>query len=538
MSRPSHLRLVAFSPNDYSLGSVLTRSDRSEIIRTDSIAAALSLLFQFPSYSDAYIVQEGFDPCHIELDYDHEERSVSELHVRLPNQNRSTCWKEGETISIRFEIFRRCFEFSTKVLGVDGETFMIVEAPEILVTYQNGRLPRTKVPSSERTKLPKCNGMGTDGKTIFQIEILELGVNAIKLKVDEGSPHDLGYFCFNEIQVPLRFLRSDGEFAGVFLLKPNTAIEYGAIFDLYRKIAYPHLKPRSEFSYGDLIKLYSDETGYLDKFETSDDAQKRELLIADVWETLSPAQHQVTADYITVDEKGQPAGASSVALGFTNSDRPVWVFHQLCAKTNPNLLEQSGDLYTWRAEYLAGRSENLDTIVWFDSRSRWLERIYVKFATQSRGAAKLLPVQVRRTEFLRNDGARTIAEGQTASFGHTQRYFAETDKTFGGIGPRYLNAARILDAIITLSEDDINSHSSAIAQKLMLMANLQSVELEVSVPHDKKDAFTLPYRELVNDVDRLCLFTKDSLVDFISSVEHSVAVTAKKKSQGEFGSAS
>ncbi len=44
--------------------------------------------------------------------------------------------------------------------------------------------------------------------------------------------------------------------------------------------------------------------------------------------------------------------------------------------------------------------------------------------------------------------------------------------------------------------------------------------------------------EKVIDVDRMFLFEKAGLVDFIASVEHSVAVTRKKKIRGEVGEAS
>lgn len=532
MKDRSHLRIVPFNPNDYSLGSMLTKENREEIKTPEDISAALSLLFQFPEHALVFLIYSDDEaPVQISLDYDHEERILSELYIKDPDVQSTLPQKMRGNVTVRFEIFRQCYEFESKVLSPFSDGLMVISPPEYLFVIKHRRLPRVAVLPEDHTRLPKCYGLSTDGVKKISFECVELGIKAVRLKGDLNDENNgllqMGFFCIEGCHIPVKVTRHSKNDA-VFALYPRNYVEYGAIFDLYRVLAYPYLRRREEFPSDDVLDLYSDKTGYFGKFQTDSDGAQRKELIKQIWEDIADDRHRITADYVTVDDQGKLAGASSAALAFMKTDRPVWVFHQLCARTSPDLLTQSGELYTWRAEYLAGREENLDIIFWFDSRSRWLERIYVKFVLQNEDVATLIPAAVTRNTFSAEHLPKQINCTNT-NYGKSKRTMAFIENTFGGSNPKFLNASGILDAIIAVSERATKDDVVAIAGLLASQAGSSSIDLEVTVPLNKKDLFSSPTVTPLDDVDRFCCFEKQSLIGFIACVEHSVAVTQRKQ---------
>ena len=542
MSRSSHLRLVPFSADDLSVAEVLVRSSQEVVSDPTLMAAAMSLYFQWSEISSCVLVRSERDsiPIEVVMDYDREDRNPSEIFIRIKSQAENIFFEVDQAITIRFELFRQCFEFQSKVIAVpevgatESTWNLISEIPDILVTYRQRRLPRVFVNAENLDVLPPCSLISADNsELISEVKVVEMGMSSIRIECSSIDGHSAHFIKFGCIQIPINCIRQNGTEA-IFALKAKTSSEVGSVFDLYRKLAFPDLRPRREFSSGTIADLYG-KTGYFDKFSTEQERGDRVAEIELTWERLLAVSHERTADYVVVDENENPSGASSASHCFNHDNSEVWAFHQLCAVATPNLLEHSGQLYTWRAEYLASRLENVKVVGWFDSRSRWLERIYVKFAFQKYRLDCLFPVSVSKKIFTRSIPQSDVRTSSWSSL-ETIRNIASTRKCFGGIGPAFLNASGILDAIV-MTDNSAESvmQLTQIGSALVAKSGAEEAKVEVTrlsgVEGNTCDE-DFDYGEKVTDVDRMFLFEKAGLVDFVASVEHSVAVTLRKKARG------
>ena len=109
MSKPRHLSLVRYNPEDFSLGEVLVRDSQQELKDANSINAAMSLLFQWSEEASALVILDDSKPIPALLDYDREDRAPSEIWVR--------CKKIAEFSGIPLSVsFSTTLEFSSKAL--------------------------------------------------------------------------------------------------------------------------------------------------------------------------------------------------------------------------------------------------------------------------------------------------------------------------------------------------------------------------------------------------------------------------------------
>lgn len=535
MANPSHLRLVPFNPSDYSLGEVLVRESQEKITDLKVIGAALSLYFQWPEESRALMIVGSRESFDIFIEYDREERVPSEFKIlfRRP-EDLNEAQVTGEVL-IRFETFRQCFEFTIDEVAVNADAVadpswhIIVAPPTELLVYKHRRLPRVSLSESDRELIgPVEVQYAADGKST-PVKLIEMGMKSVRVMGVDFHVGEPVRIKLRGQTLPVKVLRQDMDYV-IFEFKVNSAGQVGQIFDIYRLVAFPHLRPRHDYTNQQMAQLYSD-TNYLGKFTTDEAYGERVHALAEVWDEVSKAQHSLSADYVTIAEDGSLAGASSCSLAFHYEGRDLWIFHQLCAKTSPNLLAQSGELYTWRAEYLAGRTEDLGAGVWFDSKSRWLERIYVKFAFHKGNNVRLIPVSIFRRVASRGEPVEGV-EVNTIQIGKYVRAMVDSREAFGAVNPGFLNAANILDAIVCLKDCEagtINDFVTSLCEKIGQDQRL----FELTIPIERSEQFTqLPNDQKLTDCDRLCLFHKSSLVDFISSVQHSVAVTKRKKTAG------
>jgi hypothetical protein len=541
MARPSHLRIVPFDPNDYSLGEALVKQNQEAVSDVKFIGAALSLAFQWPERTMAALVLPGKAPISITLDYDREDRSPSELWVRLDAGAEKPSLSEKAELIVRWETFRQCYEFRATILAaipaapVESPWHFIVGAPETLFVYKR-RFPRVLVTQELRENLPACSArIGNEPRDVNP-DVLEIGTKGIKVRNFGLRQGDIFNLKMGAEDVPVAVERLNGEEA-ILGLNPSTFNHVGAIFEYYRAAAMPNLRHRSEFAIDRILELYH-RSNYLGKFKSGEDPQKRLDDIKKSWAAVGNSP-EFTADYIVVDDAGEPTGASSTSLSFKFKEKSVWAFHQLCAQKNPNLLEQSGQLYTWRAEYLAARTEDLDVIGWFDSKSRWLERIYVKFAFHKYRMECLFPVAVYRKQVFKGASGDSLPMPETESlaYGEARRIFHDANDQIAGLNPKYLNASGILNAVIDFSKKPLSSNAEKTAQSVLAKAEAESELIEFTGLGEASPGFLSAGAEKVLDVDRMFFFSKDGLVDFIASVEHSVAVTSRKKLNGQSGEA-
>lgn len=527
MSDSRGLRLVPYSPSDYSLGEILARNDGFTTQNSAQISAALSLYFQWEESRYAAILfdQAQFVPCI--LDYDRDERQPSELRIQFSSVIEAPRYEAFQKVSIRFEVFQVCYEFTAEVLAVSTQPQedgwgLIISVPIALTVFKARRMPRLELTKEAVVEL-KGSTWTADGESSITIEVTEIGLKGISaraslesLKSSKGNLTILG----NSFQAEL--IRTCAQRA-IFVLNPKDGAEYGIYFDVYRKFAYPHLRPRTDFTPQQGIELYRN-TNYFQKFLTEKDAASAYAEIQKTWELVASGTHETTADYFVVDDKNSPVGASSATLAFFKGEEPMWVFHQLCSIAKPDYLDHTGDLYTWRAEYLAGRPEMLSAGVWFDSKSRWIERIYTKFIMQRNGKSQIFPVKlnkIRKLTSINQDSKFTISK--TINLGRAQRVIVQSDLGYAGVGPAYLNASRTLDAVICINVEHKKLHLIDLIPEELSSRATESIEV-TSLVNTVLDFES----EEIEGTDRFCLIMKDDLIDFMSSVHHTVAVSKKK----------
>jgi hypothetical protein len=144
--------------------------------------------------------------------------------------------------------------------------------------------------------------------------------------------------------------------------------------------------------------------------------------------------------------------------------------------------------------------------------------------------AKLMPVQMLRCQFEAHfDDAASVEQ---FDIGQVKRHMVDLDGVEGGINPRYLNASSYLEVLIAVGEN-VKSRIEGPKRAggvLARAAGKDSVSVATIVPADT-DAAALQGTRLTPD--RYCEFDKKDLIDFASTIEHSIAVTEKKLSHGQ-----
>jgi hypothetical protein len=539
MSNESSVELIPYRPNDYSLGALLVRGSDNPMIDEQSRSAVFSLYFQWPEYSSCLLMRSGSEEeIEIQLDCDREERSLSELRVKFQDQSKNAesqlKWIFGEKVLIQITLFRQIYTFKTEIISEKGSQKnswdLIVKVPVSMEFYKQVRLPRVKVTDKNRGVLAEGFLITDSAHINIEFKWLELGMHSMKIECSHSLTDRAQCLRVGKLSVPIA-LESKKENHYIFNLNFSCGKDAGEFFDIYRLIRFPGLEKRSQVKNAEMLQLYQ-ETGYLAKFDSSSGLETFSQDCFELWDGLQSLEHQVTADYVVVDDDHKPSAASSVVWGFVEGEMPIWVYHQLCAKKNPNLLERSGDLYTWRAEYLASRPEELKVIVWFDSRSRWLERMYVKAVLSQSSLGQLYAVNVVKVIV---DQKRDYQPEEFIEWGHnkTSRNILKHEICLAGFGPNYLNISNLLNSIVYVSDSvDLDIITNA-SEKLLKKNNKNEMTLEVTTKYINKSDFKNISGEIVQTTDRLAQFNKLALIDFVSSVDHSIAVTKRKKEMDE-----
>lgn len=526
------LSIVKFNPSDYSLGDILIRDNTCELGEPSKVSAAFSLYLQWPEHRRAIIYSnsnsDSQQDCIMSVDLD--EREPSYLFIKTIERPNSDLRAVDKTkFAVRFEVFRSCYQFSAEIVDTfsqDGETTHVVEIPKSVTFIKSRRLPRVKIDATNVHLAPRVTWRSNEFETSSDLNLKEISMLSLSAETELLPPLGKGVIAYKEHQIPGEIVRRKGNQI-IVSIQCETSAHAGSIFDLYRLVAYPYLRDRGEFPLSVAVNLLK-ETGYISKYN-SDAAQRRsEEMIEESWARLSSCRNDFTADYYTVDDAGQPTGMSSTTLAFKRGEKDIWSFHQLCAMTDPSVLERSGALYTWRAEYLAGRPEDFCVFSRYTSKSRWLERIYTKFAGGSSSEVRLQAIksyQIPANE-VKSSGTKPV-QVRRIKFGNSFRIIAECEGAIGGANPGMINAADNLDAAFKFDgpsdADSVLAVGEAIFKetggaldRIFLTFNDSGTQVPAGA-HESK-------------VDRIIFFSKSSLADFIGCVEHSIAVTRRKLS--------
>jgi hypothetical protein len=528
----SELKIASASQHDYQLGDVLLSAKTRYIQTNNEISAALSLYFLWPKYRNAMIFvrkTNEFISCRMERDID--AAHIDLIFIHADAQVDTLVDVHSKKVRIRFEVFQICYEFCSDIVAYGhGDSSVpwaiAVSAPSMIQIFKDRRLPRCKVPPDMRTKT-QLFFMIEDraiGETSYALVVNEISMNSICVEpVASWTTGLSGHVCIDEVRYPATVSRLSSSGA-VIEMRFVDGEQAGQYFDVYRRWAYPALRKRKDVDKRGLLALYL-KTGYMARYTPGDEADREESTIFSTWNELDAAQHKVAADYTCVDSNGQLSGVSGLVLAFQRYGKEVWFLNQLCAVSDPNLLYESGVLYQWRSEYLAARPEPLSVVVKYWSGSRWLERIYAKFALAAEGVEQVA-VETHRKLFA---AASVASDGPSLVMGTMQRPIVDQPALMGGILPQHLNLATALDAIFSCWSIVGQTDLEAAAEQLVARAGLQSHFVALSV----LPGTTVPVGMERHITDRMVFFEKSALVDFIAAVSHVIAVTQRRHGVGQ-----
>lgn len=521
MSKSSerHLRLVPFSGNDYTLGKAFGPEHGKEIAESEHIGSVFSLYFQWEKHRSA-CVHFSSSLVVLEMDYDRDERFPTEIRLSLSDPTQKALFREQEKIVVRFEIFRNCYQFESAVLAVHDDV-IIVSVPSTIKHYKARLLPRYKIQSDAFIEWQSL-----EQGEIKKFKIKEVSLDSIC--VEANSMPERGQILLGEHKIIGELVRNKRD-SSIIKIKFETHIQYGAYFDFYRALVYPYLRSRYDFSPEAGLDLYV-KTKYFEKFSKTElETTLSEL--PKTWEAIKSGTHETIADYYVVDEQGNPTAAGSLALAFFDEKNPVWMFHQNCSLKNPDLLERTGSIYTWRTEYLSGRPEELTAGVTYDSKSRWIERLYTKFFRYSSQKAVLKSLRSTRLHFQRNASTkqRTSVPLRTYNVGQLKRTSTVSNNFWAGAEPKFLNAGEGLNEILLISDTVTEEQIRDIAEALLEESGLESIYLRLM---HSVDASFPNFNGIPLITDRLCIIPKDELFGLMSSIEHAFAITQRKLADG------
>lgn len=503
------------------------------------IFASFSLYNEWAEYRSATLINTKKDySIKCSLSWDTDEVIPSELYIKpVSNKDFQNLTVEDD-IQIFFEVFNVCYYFKTKI--IDAENFndkIIVQIPEEIKVIKRRLFPRVDISSI------KSNAYCMPRNSTEKIEILiqEIGVNTLKVTAVSFLTLKDGIIKIDDLSIGFKVIERKKDllkFEYCLSLEFNNNINFGKYFEIYAKYAFPTLKSRSEFNINDVLEIYN-STGFFNKF-VKNESQEDEFFtkINSTWSQLNNAQHSGVTDYCSEVEEGRIVGCSSLARAFYNESKPVWVMQQLCVLSNPEYFLNTRDLYLWRPIYLSALKEDFDVACWFDGNSRWIERIWIKFALNKGNISETLwPVDILICQLDKKDSTASVNADDklitTYKFGNLERSVFIEKNLIAGSDPACLNFANLLDHIVAIPPSDrdfeflLNK-----AKKLFSLSEEGTKDFRISVDKSNLPSTHEKYRR--HDLNRFCYFNKNDLSFLFTSIEHSIAVMSKKYKQKNF----
>ena len=534
MKTQKHLQLLPDMREGQNHSDVFSARNFVSIEQKSEINSVLDLYFQWQEHRTCRLSLEDRPLSSLitcEMDYDRDEGLLSEIRVKTDDAKCFHGAKDGSPVQIVFQVFKVTYVFSAPILALSEEPdvdgwHIIVEAPSLMRKIKARGAPRVIVDDLNSSVLPEAYWEEENsGDCRQRLRVLEIGMSSLKVTHDSGlSPRGrlrLGEHYFNT-----RVFKTENT-QSVLTLQLTDSRDYGAFFETYTKIAYPSLRGRYALPLEEGLKLY-ERSGYFQRSDLGAENIMPELL--NTWTALEPGCHISTADYFVCDKDEIPMGSSGLAHTHYSGDCQMWTFHQLCAIRDPSSLDLSGVLYTWRAEYLASRTGELRAWGTFRSASRWVERIYVKHAISARDNTVVRAIKMQRCHVDRD--TRREFSIREFDMGLKKRYYVADSDFVGGLSPRFLNASDYVEILMNFSSKVELDRLMALGGQLADAADRNSTAIIFVVPHDV-DITSIGGVKLVSD--RYFEIEKQDLISFISSVEHSIAVTERKLMNGMAG---
>lgn len=522
----SNLRLVKFDSSDFSLAEVLNANSGTTFTDSQKIASILSLYFQWPEHRKAVaLVNNIAQEVNILYDADEAIPSMFWFPIIAHFDVQPTFLK------LYIELFNVCYELHVKcidsVINENEEVVLYFEPPDKITVLKSRGLPRHKLRERAHISLYTASGQAVEG------ELLEVGLSSFICRTEDVEPKNLESLFINDLKLSIKFLRSTAN-ASVFTLALESKISVEKYFLFYLKHRFPSLRPRGSVPHEKVFKTYV-ESGFLKKYEKNEgllnDNSALHSELSQTWQNLSDAQFEHSLDLVSVLEKNntlEVVGASSVFLCYFEKEKPVWAFHQLCALKDPDTIKNTTDLYMWRADYLYFRNESLKACAWFNSRSRWIERIWVKFANNSPKNCELKAISMKVIES-KNLHSRNLTrdiQSKKYNIGSATRVSLESENFFGACSPPRINASGAMDFIsISFQPEDYEQYINTIFRESQsINYSMQTIRAQFDIGEVPASLQNLPD----HGSDRFCIFTRESLPTLSSSILHAMAVYQKK----------
>ena len=508
------LRLVEISDDSYKIDKFLQSGDEFSISDPSEIENIFRSILEWSDGVKIAITlpdDHSYIGARISCDVDSKELEFFILEITDSNIE----FKEYEMLSVTAELFNQSLKFNSKILEISDDRKLLVRIPDLIKKYA--------VRNGQRVYTNSSLIISIENELIKEIKIFELASGGMKCDSTGLRNGDVINGLLLSRKINFLVSRVCKKFA---VLSPNTRADEHEFFEIYCEAKYPSLVNAKKVNEEDIVELYK-KSGYFNKFKIPNESALRELEIRKSYSLKKECTSFYSCDYASLD-KGSINGASSCSLAFLDSNVEYWAFHQMCSIKSPSLIELSGALYKWRAEYLSSmKKTEVKAIGWFDSRSRWLERIYVKFhliCPQS----TLVNAKVFRINSITIDGSFTNVEGVKRQVGGGIRFFLSYSNFLGAVSPRFLNASNILDSVVCAKDSEDLNVLKNVLYTLKSTGHVSTIE--VTVLEEKmiallKDNFDCTH---VDDVDRYFVINKNDLGLFCSSVDHAIAVTERK----------
>lgn len=512
------LRLVDYDPNDYKLSTVLSSGAGEILTSQEHLSSAFSLFFHWAKESQCWVRfnKDGSRASQCSLTRDEEERELTQIFFSIPVSDMGT-EKFYENLFVRMVVFDTCFEFEAEIIDA-----WIEHDQQWLITQVPSSIKALRARKSPRAQAHECNIVfNWDGKSQFkELKALSVGLNSIV--TDAQIPvKEEGQVTIDGTSFRAKCMRADETSSCLEILFQND-FEAGVFFETYAKIKYPLLRNRRQFPISDVIDLY-ERSGFFSNFQGSFDESDKLSQIQKTWEGLHSVDHQYTADFcITKDQR--LAGASSLGLCLKSLDLDYWVFQQLCCDKDLGTYDDTGDLYSWRAEYLFAKKSKLASIFWFRSSSRWLERIYVKYLLQNPTFGELR--QGNAYSYIHEADGEHSNEVELVNFGDENRAYLQNRSLVAGAGPDYVHANRNMNIIYSKDGDWQAIHQAA--NSICRALDKKSMYFRVDLPpgiSPPESART----EHQGGSDRFARINREGMLDLVSCIRHSIAITKHKK---------
>ncbi|MBS1962201.1 MAG: hypothetical protein JST04_08295 [Bdellovibrionales bacterium] len=518
MTSNRHLQLI--NPEEQFQEQVWEQSG-DLIVDPNSVKAKIYFFLHWASSGAAKLVLPNGSILPVTLSYDTDEAEPSCLWLELP-KNSSSGFGSLQVATVVISIFKATYRLRANV--VDRDQFcLFISLPDSLEVLGARNFPRHEIKAERNHPLKRANWVSKNGQR-FEITIESIGLKTLNfMSVDfQISEGEVGEIKLGSFTTEAKCVKTtNGNIICEWLISDS---EYHKFFEIYASVSFPKLRTRTFYSGDDVFALYKN-SGYFGQFGKAD-AFKPEII--STWNSLSVGHSYENVDYVTQDQELKPIGASSLTKAFVHGKTNYWAFHQLCALRREEEIDTTGLLYSWRAEYLLGLKEDCMALVWYRSRSRFIEKIYSKLARNRPDKIRLSPVHlVKGTLKVSENFKKSKSRVAEISFGEQIRHCTYSNSVVGGYGPKWLNTSGLLNCVFTLSDEDSSTLYTQEASNLLSTKGEGEGEFYFCYLNEKTDSGL--DGAVVGESDRFCVFSKTSLMDLLASIEHGIAVAKRKK---------